>query len=263
MGWVESLRAEIFTLAPLVSESARNQMHERVQRCVESMGYYADEPEPNPISFVPGCFSQWAMNCSPRCRFVDECYLDKYDQIPTLHRRTLVNLGAAKDIRGRFINCDIHAGPGIDRVFDAGLSPWPFPDASVDYIYASHMLEHIEPKNLDTCMKEANRVLVKGGVFEIRVPFGPKGTSVNDEPRHLNEFYPTSLSTYCQGNKENTTLDCDWENPLFKQELCEVIRIFWQRERLGKLLGRWIEKRYTWPKLGIPVEIRWLLRKVA
>jgi hypothetical protein len=35
-----------------------------------------------------------------------------------------------------------------------------------------------------------------------------------------------------------------------------------QRERLGKLLGRWGEKSYTWPKLGIPVEIHFLLRKV-
>jgi len=35
-----------------------------------------------------------------------------------------------------------------------------------------------------------------------------------------------------------------------------------QRERLGKLLGSWIAKRYTWPKLGIPVEIHFLPRKV-
>ena len=259
MGWAESLRAEIFALAPLVSESARNQMHERVQRCVESMGYYADEPVKDAhTGYIRDCFSHWAMNCSPKCRFIDECYLDKYDQIPTLHRRTLINLGAAKNIRERFINCDIHSGPGIDQVFDAG-EIWPFPNGSVNYIYASHVLEHIQ--DLNTCMKEANRVLKSNGVFEIKVPYGPRGTFCNDDPNHVREFCETSLSYYLRGNPENTTLEADWEQPLFKQEKCEVVRIFWQRERLGKLLGRWIEKRYTWPKLGIPVEIHWLLRR--
>jgi ubiquinone/menaquinone biosynthesis C-methylase UbiE len=174
-----------------------------------------------------------------------------------------LNLGAAKDIRPYsegWLNCDIARGPGIDVCFDANVGPWPFPDGYFEMIYASHVLEHLW--NLNLVMKEANRVLKPGGIFEIKVPYGPRGTFCNDEPNHVREFYTTSLSTYCQGNGTNTTLDADWEQPLFKLESCEVIRIFWQRERLSKLLGSWIAKRYTWPKLGIPVEIHWLLRRL-
>jgi hypothetical protein len=36
-----------------------------------------------------------------------------------------------------------------------------------------------------------------------------------------------------------------------------------QRERLSKLLGGWIGKRYTRPRIGIPVEIHWVLVKEA
>jgi ubiquinone/menaquinone biosynthesis C-methylase UbiE len=174
-----------------------------------------------------------------------------------------LNLGASKDIRShadQWVNADINRSPGIDLCFDAGKH-WPFPSSYFELIHASHVLEHIEIKNLDTCMKEANRTLEPNGTFDIRVPFGPKGTQANDELHHLNEFYVTSLQPYCQGNGQNTSLDYDWEQPLFKLESREVIRIFWQRERLGKLLGKWVEKSYTWPKVGIPVEIHWILRR--
>jgi len=175
-----------------------------------------------------------------------------------------LNLGAAKSIRSHdqgWINADIKRGPGIDICFDAGMK-WPFPSEYLEFINASHVLEHIEVKNIDTCMMEANRCLKPGGVFDIRVPFGPKGTQANDELHHLNAFYPTSLAPYLTGNNGNTSLDYNWEAPLFKMDTCEVIRIFWQRERLGKILGKWIEQRYTRPKIGIPVEIHWILRRV-
>ena len=173
-----------------------------------------------------------------------------------------LNLGAAKDIRSfadGWLNADIARGPGIDVSFDAN-KVWPFPDEFFEEIYASHILEHLW--NLNLVMKEAHRVLKQNGIFEIKVPFGPRGTFCNDDPNHVREFAPSSLSYYLRGNPENTTLEADWETPLFKLEKVEVIRIFWQRERLGKILGSWIEKRYTRPRIGIPVEIHWLLRRL-
>ena len=94
--------------------------------------------------------------------------------------------------------------------------------------------------------------------MEIWSPFG-------DGPHNADPFHkypplwPNSFDYLFRGNKDNTTLECDWEEPLFKPEIIEVIRIFWQRERLGKILGKWIEKRYTRPRIGIPVEIHWRL----
>ena len=171
-----------------------------------------------------------------------------------------LNLGAAKDIRSfadGWLNADIVRGPGIDVSFDAN-KVWPFPDEFFEEIYASHILEHLW--NLNLVMKEAHRVLKPNGIFEIKVPFGGVSWS-NPDPNHVRWFVPESLAYYLQGNGVNTTLEADWETPLFKLESCEVIRIFWQRERLGKLLGSWIEKRYTRPRVGIPVEIHFILRR--
>ena len=173
-----------------------------------------------------------------------------------------LNLGCAKDIRSHadgWLNVDISPGRGVDFLFDANIMPWVFPDSSFESIYASHVLEHLT--NLKGVMKEAHRILKPNGIFEIRVPFGPIGTFCNDEPEHKIAFAPSSLSPYCTGNNGNTSLDYNWEKPLFKMESCEVIRIFWQRERLGKILGTWIEQRYTRPRIGIPTEIHWVLRR--
>jgi ubiquinone/menaquinone biosynthesis C-methylase UbiE len=173
-----------------------------------------------------------------------------------------LNLGASKDIRPYaegWRNCDIARGPGIDVSFDAN-KPWPFPNEYFEEIYASHVLEHLW--NLNLVMKEANRVLKPGGLFEVKVPYGGVSWS-NPDPNHVRFFVPETMQYYLQGNGTNTTLEADWERPLFKLESCEVIRIFWQRERLSKVLGSWIAKRYVKPKFGIPVEIHFLLRKVS
>ena len=48
----------------------------------------------------------------------------------------------------------------------------PFKDNSVDNIYVSHVLEHIEKEYIQTFFREAARVLKKGGVLRICVPDG-------------------------------------------------------------------------------------------
>ena len=178
-----------------------------------------------------------------------------------------LNLGCGKDIRSHedgWLNVDVNPSldpqKQVDFLFDANTVPWVFPDESFEQIYASHVLEHLT--NLNGVMKEAYRTLKPNGLFEIKVPFGPRGTFQNDDPNHVREFYPTTLSYYLRGNDGNTTLEADWEKPLFKLESCEVIRIFWQRGRLEKIVGKWISKRYSWPKIGIPVEIHFRLRRV-
>jgi len=46
----------------------------------------------------------------------------------------------------------------------------PFPDESVDYLYSSHLLEHLLREDAKTLLKEARRVLKKGGVIRTCVP---------------------------------------------------------------------------------------------
>lgn len=43
-------------------------------------------------------------------------------------------------------------------------------DESIDYLYASHVLEHLPLKEFRFAMKESHRILKKGGVFRFVVP---------------------------------------------------------------------------------------------
>jgi len=46
----------------------------------------------------------------------------------------------------------------------------PFPDSSVDFLYSSHFLEHLEPTVARRVLKECHRVLRPGGVIRVCVP---------------------------------------------------------------------------------------------
>lgn len=48
----------------------------------------------------------------------------------------------------------------------------PFADNSVDNIYVSHVIEHIEPEFVRRLFFEAHRVLTKGGVLRVACPDG-------------------------------------------------------------------------------------------
>ena len=46
----------------------------------------------------------------------------------------------------------------------------PIKDETVDYLYASHVLEHLPFKEFRKALKESYRILKKGGVFRVVVP---------------------------------------------------------------------------------------------
>ena len=46
----------------------------------------------------------------------------------------------------------------------------PLPDYSVDILYSSHMLEHLDQSGAGLFLKEARRVLISGGIIRIVVP---------------------------------------------------------------------------------------------
>jgi SAM-dependent methyltransferase len=56
----------------------------------------------------------------------------------------------------------------------ADLRSTPFADASIEWVFCSHVLEHIP--ELDECLAEIDRVLMPGGAAWIQVPFEPGQT---------------------------------------------------------------------------------------
>lgn len=47
---------------------------------------------------------------------------------------------------------------------------WPFADASAEAVFSSHVVEHLSLRGARICVKNAHRVLKKGGVLRIVVP---------------------------------------------------------------------------------------------
>jgi SAM-dependent methyltransferase len=96
-----------------------------------------------------------------------------------------LNLGCGPDIKKGFINVDNMKYPGVDKTFDLEKTPYPFKTGSVDYIYASHVLEHLD----DTLkiLHEWSRILRTGGIIHIRVPHFSNGFYYND-PTHKKFF---------------------------------------------------------------------------
>jgi predicted SAM-dependent methyltransferase len=68
-----------------------------------------------------------------------------------------------------WINTDVLGIPGIDFPVDI-LKPLPFPDSSLDAIYAGEVVEHIERRHVRPLLREACRVLKPGGVVRLTTP---------------------------------------------------------------------------------------------
>jgi SAM-dependent methyltransferase len=97
-----------------------------------------------------------------------------------------LNLGSGRTPLPGYVNVDVVPGPGVDVVQDLDVAPWPWPDASVDEIVASHVLEHV--LRFDVVWSEIRRILRVGGRIHIRVPYG-----VNFDPYHIRYFDRSSI----------------------------------------------------------------------
>ena len=88
----------------------------------------------------------------------------------------LLNIGAGDTYFENFIGLDFdseHYGRVSDKSqisYDARTEKIPFGDGTVDGIYVSHVLEHLEDDHVELFFKEASRVLKPQSVLRINVP---------------------------------------------------------------------------------------------
>jgi predicted SAM-dependent methyltransferase len=78
-----------------------------------------------------------------------------------------LHLGCGQSPIAGWINIDVQALPGVDRVLDVrnGL-----PFANVAAIYAEHFLEHLDVDEGLACLAECRRVLAPNGILRISTP---------------------------------------------------------------------------------------------
>ena len=104
--------------------------------------------------------------------------------------KTCLNLGAGLDIRKsnnneKWVNLDNASISGIDINHDLDRFPYLFKDNEFDYMYCSHVLEHVA--DLEKTLKEISRISKKNAIIEIRVPHFSCGVSYSD-PTHKRLF---------------------------------------------------------------------------
>lgn len=102
---------------------------------------------------------------TPGWRNFDNSPSLRLSQLPTVVR-ALRRLGLLRPEQEAFIDFarthQIEYADGSQRL--------PLPDASVEVLYSSHMLEHLDRAAANAFLKEVNRVLRPGGLVRLAVP---------------------------------------------------------------------------------------------
>ena len=93
----------------------------------------------------------------------------------------VLDLGCGSRKKPGAIGVDIARIPQVDIVADV-LRPLPFRSDSVDGIYASHLVEHID--NLGAFMNEVWRICKPGALVQIRFPHGTTPFGIWRDPTH-------------------------------------------------------------------------------
>ena len=78
---------------------------------------------------------------------------------------------------------------------------FPFADGTFDYVYTSHMLEHLYPGDAKHCLSEIHRILKPGGVVRIAVP---------DLTHVVNKYLPEAPEVFLEElfqSKQRSTKD--------------------------------------------------------
>jgi len=89
-----------------------------------------------------------------------------------------LNLGSGGDYKKGWVNLDYNRDYNVDIVHNINKFPWPFKNEEFDYIYCSHILEHVE--DFFKTLEEILRITKKGGIIRIRVPHFSNGNGYND-----------------------------------------------------------------------------------
>lgn len=89
-----------------------------------------------------------------------------------------LNLGSGNDYKKGFVNLDYNSKYKLDVNHNLNKFPYPFKEDQFDYVYCSHILEHVE--DLFKTLKELERITKIGGLIHIKVPHFSNGNGYND-----------------------------------------------------------------------------------
>lgn len=91
-----------------------------------------------------------------------------FDEYKKKYGTIAIDLGCGPNKKTGYIGIDILDLPGVDLAMDIENGLSMLPDSSVDEIYTSHFLEHIQ--NYEFLLSEMYRILKPGGALRVVVP---------------------------------------------------------------------------------------------
>lgn len=117
-----------------------------------------------------------------------------------------LNLGCGYDYKVGWINLDFHKRPRIDVIYDVRKLPLPFEDNVFDKILCDNLLEHLTFDECYNLLKDLNRILKKGGVLLIKVPFYNSPNNYNTLSHSICFSY-TSIYPFTYNSGSDFTLN--------------------------------------------------------
>ncbi len=116
-----------------------------------------------------------------------------------MDKPVLVNIGCGRVWHPYWINLDHQPTSPEVRPFDI-RKPLPFESGTVDAVYASHVLEHLDREEGLGLLQECRRVLKPGGILRIVVP----------DLEDLCRFYLDRLNAVCEQPTAKNETAYDW-----------------------------------------------------
>lgn len=105
-------------------------------------------------------------------------------KLPAAPQALKLDLGCGTRKREGFLGVDRRKFDGVDIVHDLMVMPWPWDDNSVEEVYCSHLLEHLDHNRHNPervrFMNELYRILKPGGKATIVTPHWASNRAYGD-----------------------------------------------------------------------------------
>ncbi len=183
----------------------------------------------------------------------------------------MVDLGCGLRKKEGALGVDIARVTGVDILADV-FRPLPFRDNSVDEVYASHLVEHVE--DLSAFMTEVWRVCKHGALVNFRFPHGSSVYGTWVDPTHrrgvflrtFEYFDPATFAGKAFGYyqpakfrivKRRLSFNLNADDPEMRRRRRVAGRVF---DALANRGERWMyyAERYWGPLVGIEEAYIWM-----
>lgn len=120
----------------------------------------------------------------------------------------------------KIIGIDLHKVPSVDLKFDLTKFPYPFKAGSVDAIFSSHFLEHLDGEQRIKFFNEAYRILKPDGKMRLIHPYYKSARAVQDPTHKWPPICEQSYMYWSKAFRETNKLghylgDCNFEYNMF------------------------------------------------